>query len=245
MDVDPRLLEPVADRAWPAQTRARLGGWRLNASAGYSNRINACWPLAAPGLDGEAAIAAAEAWFSARGLPPCFKLTDGAVAPADLADRLAARGYAPRAETLVMVGPLADGEAGDVILTATPDPGFEAVLVATASPGDAAERLAALARIPPPALFARLDVDGQAAALGACAVDGEWVGVFGMRTAPDRRRQGLAQRVLKALLGRAAAHGARRAYLQVEAANAPAVALYRGQGFVPAYAYRYWMAPSA
>jgi ribosomal protein S18 acetylase RimI-like enzyme len=242
MDIDPRLLEAVADRAWPAQTRAGLGGWRLNASSGWSSRINACWPLESPDRDPEAAIDAVEAWYADRGLPPRFKLTDGATAPTDLADRLAARGYTPRGETLVMVGPLAGGGDTAVTVSAAPDPAFEVVLAATANLDDAAERLAALARIPPPALFARLDVDGQVAALGACAVDGEWVGVFGMRTAPDHRRRGLARRVLAALLRQASEHGARRAYLQVEAANAPAVALYAGQGFVPAYAYRYWMA---
>ena len=93
--IDPAILEPLADDAWPARERERLGGWRLNASSGHSMRINACWPLAAPDRDSEAAIDAVEAWYAARGLPPRFKLTDGVFAPTDLTDRLAARGYSP------------------------------------------------------------------------------------------------------------------------------------------------------
>ncbi|HWU81147.1 MAG TPA: GNAT family N-acetyltransferase, partial [Caulobacter sp.] len=34
--IEPHLLEPIADDAWPARERARLGGWRLNASSGRS-----------------------------------------------------------------------------------------------------------------------------------------------------------------------------------------------------------------
>ncbi|MNL85424.1 Mycothiol acetyltransferase [compost metagenome] len=62
-----------------------------------------------------------------------------------------------------------------------------------------------------------------------------------MRTLPGHRRKGLASRILAALLHEARTLGARRAYLQVEADNAPAIALYSGLGFTPAYGYRYWM----
>lgn len=243
--IDPALLEPLADDAWPARERERLGGWRLNASSGRSMRINACWPLAAPDRDPEAALDAVEAWFSARGLPPRFKLTDGVLAPTDLAQRLAARGYAPCKETVVMLGRL-DGLAGGegdpaIRVSATPDAAFEAVFTATAGdPEDGRERLEALGRIPPPARFARLDIDGAPAAIGASAVGGGFAGIFGMRTAPDHRRKGLARRVLRAVLAEARDLGADRAWLQVEADNAPAIALYADEGFERAYLYRYW-----
>lgn len=239
--IDPKVLEPLADDAWPARERARLGGWRLNASSGRSMRINACWPLAAPDRDPDVALDAIEAWFAARGLPPRFKLTDGVVAPADLPERLALRGYAPCKETVVMLGPT--GGAGDpaVWVTAQPDAAFEVVFTASAGdPEDGRERLEALGRIPAPARFARLDIDGAAAAIGASAIGGGFVGVFGMRTTPDHRRKGLARRVLRALLAEARGLGAERAWLQVEAENAPAIALYADEGFEPAYAYRYW-----
>ncbi len=239
--IDPALLEPLADDAWPARERARLGGWRLNASSGQSMRINACWPLAAPDRDPEAALDAVEAWFVERGLPPRFKLTDGVVAPADLAERLAARGYAACKATLVMLG--ATGGEGDdgVRLSDTPDATFEAVFTATAgNPEDGRERLEALGRIPPPARFARLDIDGVPAAIGASAIGGGYAGIFGMRTVPDHRRKGLARRVLRALLAEAKDLGAGRAWLQVEADNAPAIALYADDGFEPGYRYSYW-----
>ena len=243
LDVDPAVLEPIADRAWPARESSTLGGWRLNAADGWSMRSNACWPLAEPDREVEAAIDAAEAWFVSRGLPPRFKLTDGATSPDDLPKCLSRRGYADCKKTLVMVGPALGCADPAVVFFAAPDAGFEAVFTASAGGNieDARERLETLGRIPAPARFACLDIDSRPAALGACAVEGEWVGLFGMRTAPEHRRKGLARRVLRALLAEAGALGAVRAYLQVEADNAPAIALYETEGFRTAYAYRYWV----
>jgi ribosomal protein S18 acetylase RimI-like enzyme len=243
--VDPVVLEPIADRAWPARERSILGGWRLNAADGWSMRSNACWPLSAPDRDVEGAIDAAAAWLEARGLPPRFKLTDGATTPDDLPERLARRGYVDRKKTLVMVGSAQGLADPAVTLSAAPDDSFEAVFTASAGGkhADARERLETLARIPAPARFARLDIGGEPAALGASAVEGEWAGVFGMRTAPEHRRKGLARRILRALLAEADALGASQAYLQVEADNAPAIALYEREGFGAAYAYRYWLKP--
>jgi ribosomal protein S18 acetylase RimI-like enzyme len=243
--IDPARLEPIADDAWPARERAALGDWRLNAASGHSMRINACWPLGAPDRDVDAAITAAEAWLLARGLPPCFKLTDGVFAPADLDRRLAARGYAPTKETLVMLGPPQGRRGGEerdrVVISTAPDDAFETVFTATAGdPEDGRERLETLRRIPAPARFARLDVNGAPAAIGASAIASGFAGVFGMRTAPAHRRQGLARLVLRALLAEAATLGADRAWLQVEADNDPAIALYVDEGFEPAYRYRYW-----
>jgi N-acetylglutamate synthase len=244
MTVDPRLLEIVADRAWPARQSGALGGWRLNASDGWSLRINACWPLGEPDRPVDEALDAAEAFYAARGLPPRFKLSDGATVPANLSEHLRARGYRPTHGTVVMIGETAGDGDPAVTLSDVPDPAFEAVLTASAAgnAADARERLDALARIPAPARFARLDLDGETAALGASAIDADWVGIFGMRTMSHHRRKGLARRILAALLAEASVLGARRAYLQVEADNAPAIALYSGLGFMPAYGYRYWVA---
>lgn len=110
-------------------------------------------------------------------------------------------------------------------------------------PGDARERLDALQRIPQARGFALICVDGAPAAVGACAIDGDWAGLMAMRTSPAHRRLGLARRVFRALCAFARESGARRGYLQVEEDNASALGLYASEGFGTLYAYRYWARP--
>ena len=133
-----------------------------------------------------------------------------------------------------------EGDAAVRLLSA-PDATFEAVFTASAGdPEDGRERIEALGRIPPPALFAKLDIDGAPAGIGVAALGGGFAGVFGMRTAPAHRRKGVARRIFRALLAEARQRGVERAWLQVEADNAPAISLYAEEGFEPAYRYRYW-----
>jgi GNAT superfamily N-acetyltransferase len=234
-------LETVSARAWPAARETSLGGWRLHASAGFSGRINACWPLGDPGIDLDVAIARAEAWYETGSLPSLFKIVDTACVPATLPKRLADLGYRPHTETIMMTGPAAGPGDPSVTIGEIVDPDFAAVFAATAhGPGDAHERLETLERVPRPRAFARVNADGSPAAIGACAADGDWVGVFAMRTDPRFRRQGHARRILGALTAFAAGAGATWAWLQVEAENAGAIALYQAAGFTEAYRYRYW-----
>lgn len=245
--IDPLTLEPVTARAWRAAEEAALGGWRLYASSGYSGRINACWPLGPPDRSADEAIDAVEAWYAQRGLRPRFKLAGAAAQPADLPERLAARGYRTGSETLTMVGELTGAVDAAVIIEEQPGAAFRRVF---ADPdfgvaADAQERLEALARIGRPRAFARIEVAGEPAAIGVCAVEGEWAGVFAMRTAPAYRRGGLGRRIFTSLAAFARQAGARRGYLQVEAENDPAVRLYRAAGFEEAYRYRYWWKEAA
>ena len=234
-------LEDVSARAWPALHTGRIGGWRLNASTGHTGRANTCWALEAPDQPVDQALEAVEAWYAGLGLPPKFKTVDGATQPVDLPALLTARGYAPHTETCVMTGPIGGTNDGVTIMT-VPDEGFLAMMFETLyrDAADARERIETLRRIPQPMLFARIDVDGEPAAIGACAMDSGWGGISVMRTSPKHRRRGLAGRIVSALLGAAEEAGATRSYLQVEAYNVNAAALYEKLGFRRAYGYRYW-----
>lgn len=234
-------LEPIAARAWPAVEDSRIGGWRLYASSGYSGRINACWPLEMPGLSLDRGIDAVEAWYAARRLPSLFKIADGAAQPPGLLAALSARGYRPRTETLTLFAPARAAAPSAVHLNDNVEEAFRVVFEASGGQSaDARERLAALGRMPRPRAFAHLVEGGAPAAIGACACQGSWAGIFAMRTSAAHRRQGFARRVLTALMAWAAKAGALRVYLQVEGENLPAVALYRQAGFEEAYRYRYW-----
>lgn len=84
--------------------------------------------------------------------------------------------------------------------------------------------------------FAR--VAEQAVAI-AVADDG-LLGLFCVAVDPALRRTGLGTRLMRTLLARS---GADRAYLQVDARNAAAIAMYAGLGFTQAYAYCHRSAP--
>ena len=83
--------------------------------------------------------------------------------------------------------------------------------------------------------------DGAAAvqACGQFARDADLVGLYDVFTAPAARGGGLARALCARLLQLALDEGARTAYLQVDAANAPARAVYTRLGFQDAYSYHY------
>jgi ribosomal protein S18 acetylase RimI-like enzyme len=80
-------------------------------------------------------------------------------------------------------------------------------------------------------------------AIGRCVVDGRWAGFAAVEVDPGRRREGLATEVMSALARRALQEGASAAWLQVEADNEGARALYTGLGFARHHAYLYHRAP--
>lgn len=237
-----RRLEELSLNALPALQTSLADGWVLRFAAGYTGRANSVWPLYPAHVDLPAKVAAAEAWYQARGLPPTFKLTEAAE-PAGLEAFLAARGYQRQKPTSLQTTDLR-GQAwpapADLHLTEAVTPEWRAAYAALGGlTAQAQATLAAmLAGLPAAVVGVWL---GQPTAPVACGLgvlqDGH-LGLYDIITHPAVRRQGLGRQVVAALLGWGQRQGAQTAYLQVMVNNLPALNLYAQFGFREAY--RYW-----
>ena len=248
------LLEELAANAVAATTVQLVDGWLLRAwPEAPFRRCNSVLPIRGEPRGLDARIAIAEEFYRRRDLPPRFQI--GAVTePAELEPRLAARGYEIEAPVFVQTA-----RTGDV-LRATADttparrraeveerPG--AVWIEDAARGHGDEprvqwRVRAygelLARVGPRAAAALVrDAHGAVEGAGFVVVERGFAGVFGMGTRPELRRRKVATCLLHALAAHAASRGANQIYLQVEADNVPALALYAHAGFDAAYGYHY------
>lgn len=239
----PRDIDLATICTWPAAITEQRHGWYYLAASGVTGRVNAVWPIDWSGADVDAAITDVEGWYAAHNLPPRFKLTDNACAPADLTTHLARRGYEPVNPTLIMTSSLTSepGYYEGVTLSPTLPPPFDQALRdSTSNADDLEERRSIARRLPQPAAFAVRERGNRAVAVGASAVADRLAGVFLMRTIPEARRQGHALHILRALMQWARENGATTAFLQVDADNAPAIALYEREGFTTLSTYRFW-----
>lgn len=248
------LLEEVAANAVAATTVQLVDGWLLRVwpDAPF-RRTNSVLPIHGTAHGLAARIAVVEDFYQRRGMPVRYQIGP-VVEPPALEEQLAARGYVIEATTLVLTAPVADvlgalpsGETtgmGIAVADTIDDAWVAAYARAHGDDAAQADRVAAYGR-----LLARLGPRGAAAAAlapadevvaaGFVVVERGWGGIFGMGTRPEARRRGVARAILRALATRAAGLGAARLYLQVEADNAAALALYAAAGFDRAYGYHY------
>jgi ribosomal protein S18 acetylase RimI-like enzyme len=246
-----RRVEDAGLNASAPNQQRWMDGWLLRASPGKAKRAR-CINAVAPGHQRwQEKLARASAWFEEQQLPLLFRITPY-TEPADLDERLATAGWAVLDDTRVMVCPaltlraLPIWPAGLACLS-LPAPAFaEAVGRLRGSPP--AQRQAHAERLAsspvPYSGWAVQDVHThEVQACGQFAREGDVVGLYDIHTAPAARGQGLARRLCEHLLSQASRQGARVAYLQVEADNAPARHIYARLGFADAYAYHYREAP--
>jgi ribosomal protein S18 acetylase RimI-like enzyme len=151
---------------------------------------------------------------------------------------LQARGWEPRWPTLVMTGRPGDGAATELIIDDRASPTWLAAWSACEGRADVeAHARTVFAGLRGRAWFARVG-DGAV----AIAVPGDdLLGLFCIAVAPERRRTGLGRAIVTALCARAPDA---LPYLQVEARNASAIALYQQLGFTEVYRYRHLVAPA-
>ncbi|MBT9462755.1 GNAT family N-acetyltransferase [Hydrogenophaga sp.] len=222
-----------------------LDGWLLAMDHGTVGRARSAVPLRHETHDIER-LPAILSRYAARGFEPRFRLPDlPTFRPWH--EALTQQGWRRDQPTLTMTGEvhrlmdLHPGPPGE--LDARPDAGWMAMFLGEGlDPADGASRSRSLSRATD-TLYASVREQGQTVACGAASYGHGWLGVHGMRTAAARRGEGLAGRVLHAMAAEAVRRGVAGVFLQVDANNLPAQALYRRAGFTLAWPYAYWRPP--
>jgi GNAT superfamily N-acetyltransferase len=225
-----------------------LGEWTLRAAGGFSGRANSCLAVGDPGIPIEDAAARIVSFASDHGIAPMAQVVTGSTedaalralgwvdtyVPTDvlatrLADLLAAERSKP---AQVRVVETLEGSWWDAYQRSRPNDADPALL-RTILDGH------------PPRAFASATDGGTDVpfAIARGHLSGSWLGVTSIWTRDDRRRQGWAAAMLRALGYWAARRGARYCYVLLASANPPAIAAYERLGFIRHHSYHY-LAPT-
>jgi len=225
-----------------------LGDWLLPMDRGTVGRAHSAVPLH-HGAHDPALIDPIAQRYRDAGAAPVLRLPQ---LPSFQAwwPALAARGFQCTQPTLTQTGAVANllrlaSTAEGVTLAPRPDAHWTAVFLGEGmDPIDGASRSGALSRAQG-TLFASLREGGQTVACGAACYAQGWLSMHGLRTVASQRGRGLAGRLIRAMALEAQSRGIERAFLQVDAQNAPALALYQRGGMQTAWTYAYWRHPGA
>jgi GNAT superfamily N-acetyltransferase len=238
-------FEKMTALAWPAKESQNLDGWIMRANDGVTWRANTVLPFGdVSSISLENALEVVREFYEARDLPLAFKITSDS-RPIELDNQLEQRGFVKESETYVQTTSIADILRNKVKIDVQIEKELTSDWIkAYADTREIDEfslrtRLDIMKRIPFPKLFAIGSLDGHNVGVGLGVLQGKWLALFAIRTIEEYRRMGVATVVNQSLAKWAKKHGARNAYLQVEASNLAAMSLYSSFGFRTIYCYWY------
>jgi GNAT superfamily N-acetyltransferase len=226
-------LDDLLRQGWPAHTEVPVDGWIARLSGGVTQRANSVLPLAAP-TDLAAALDRVERLYREHDIATSFQVGPTAQ-PADLDEVLAQRGYELRSRASIevvsvddLLTALADADPSEVRINAEPDTDWMDLWWSVDGRGDEHARTTAHRILTGcAATYADRHDEHGSSAIGRMAFVGDWAGLYCLAVRPDRRRQGQAASIIRALVESARDQGARHIWLQVLADNDGARALRR------------------
>ncbi len=241
-----RVEDAGLNASAPPQQRW-LDGWLVRYLPGKARRARCINALAEGLLPVVEKLSLAAEVFREAQLPMIFRLTRF-TQPPRLDAELEGLGYGLVDETQVMIRATVPAEHARAVppgLSWEPLNGADFADAVGALRGSPPEHRTShalrLAHSPVPyqGWALRRRDDGQVMACGQFAREGRMVGLYDVFTHPDARNQGLAQLLCERMLSISAEQGGDVPYLQVDAQNGPALAVYRRLGFAEAYRYHY------
>jgi ribosomal protein S18 acetylase RimI-like enzyme len=242
-----RRYEAAGFRAWPAASVHYDGTWAIRLTAGHpAKRLNSVNPLdpSDAGRLGER-IARAARRFEAYGRPLTFRMSP--LSGAALSAHLDGKGWSRFDESLIMRMPLShpliDKALDQIPLKDVVRFINAAIRIGNLDPALRPGFSEIIGSIEPRAGLFVLEHDKEPVTTAVCVQDGDLAGLFEIATAPEERGKGYAGRTILSALKWARSHGAREAWMQVQADNGPALGLYRALGFTELYRYHYRRPP--
>ena len=236
-------IEELSYNSWPALLTFHNDGWIMRFANGFTDRCNSVWPLYRSSINLKDKAERCEAIYKSCNQPVIFRITSD-INHIELDKHLERMYYVVKTPTIVQILNIAKLSLKSVTddITISNIPNYDwirDVADVTKSLSLPNAYQAILRNINLPLGLARIKRNGRVVALGLGVIDDKYLGLYGLNTLPSFRRQGLAHKLITALLKWGQNNNAELAYLHVEADNNPARPLYDSMGFKDVYQYWY------
>lgn len=233
-------IEYAGFRAWPALDETDADGVVLRYSHGYTKRANSANVLQKQKGDYATLVSRCEDYFADKGLPCIFRLPSFCNNK-ELDSYLDLMGYKSVDRSLILYRSLEDSSFDSPTLIAKSSNEWMASYcrISATDINDHKTHLEILQRINDTVLMAVLVENDVEIACAMGVISNGYFGLFDVATDKSYRNMGYGTKLLQGMLSWATSNGATHAYLQVVAANKPAISLYTNFGYQPCYEYCY------
>lgn len=256
---DIRALETASAKAFPGSEHLLIDGWLARAATEPAPRSNSATPIGHSAGFAPVPLAPLASFYAERGAPLQLLVPERIGKPAQRLIDAEPERWRLGGELLVMSVELAEGAFDAdprVVLDEVPHPQWLAMCRYRGRDLSPAEARDLVRPIDGQLRFARLvqgagtgagpgaSSESETAAVARVALttseDGRaWLGISAVEVGERWRRQANGSKLVESILAWGAATGVDAAYLQVQASNEAAVAMYGKLGFIEHHRHRY------